>query len=168
MRDLDPAYRPAIEALLRAEGLDDLDDLSTVSTFDEVPLYSRYDQVDFAPALTTDQTNRLLITAAAWYLGVLYERNKDRDYYCMVSVLGWADQAGGGLLSPNFWLTRPSTGTLAHLRFNPPTSEYSAYTADALDGDPDYTLAEGLSHLPGGPYVERVYIRLNAWTHSAR
>ena len=165
--DADPAVKAGFRHLLELEGLDRLDELMRVDDFfEELPLYSRYAQLSFLDGLPVAERNRLLVRAAVSYLPVVldhardYYAGRDRDYFCMVAVQSWEDFDEGGLVTPYLWFANPSRGVFDHLRFDPPQSSYSAFVAEALDHDPSFMLNEGLRDLPGGPYVERVYVRL--------
>lgn len=105
------------------------------------------------------------IRAAAAHLPVIVEHGWGHDFFCMLSILDWADFGHGGLVTPTFFHTNSGTrpdlrdprGILYYLRFDPPTGRYSAFVADALDDDPDYLVSEDLTSTAG---VARVFVRL--------
>lgn len=53
---------------------------------------------------------------------------------------------------------RRPRGILDYLHFNPPTSPYSAFVADALDNDPSLITQEAPQH------DHRVYVRPTPWS----
>lgn len=165
MNEFNSPFKRDFENLIRVEGLDLLEDLMTASTFEEVPICSRDARLSFLGDLPPASKNRLLVQAARWYLGVIikfsesYFAGRAYDYFCMLSVTDWESFEEDDLVRVSFWHTNPSRGILGYLEFEPPRSKYSAFVADALDRDPSFDIFEGLSDLPDGPSVERVYAR---------
>jgi hypothetical protein len=167
---VDPRFAVGFARLIHQQLLDDLDSfLEPVEDFDEPPLYSQYAQLAFLDGLTTDQKNRLLIRAAVAHLPRIVGHGRGHDFYCMVSILDWGDFEDGGLICPAFWYTNPSTrpaladprGILDYVHFNPPTSHYSRFVADALDHDPAYLIHDDSG--TGDPWTRRVYVRLGLY-----
>jgi hypothetical protein len=164
---IDPRFAAGFERLIRDQFLDDLDGfLTRVELFDEPPLYSRFDQLTFLDGVPVEERNRLLVRAAAAHLPAIVGHARGHDSFCMLSILGWEDFDGGSLITPTFFVTNPSTrpdpedprGILDYLCFDPPTSHYSAFVADALEHDPRYLIHEDLGSTPG---VMRVYVRID-------
>lgn len=167
---IDPRFAADFARLIHHQRLDDLDAfLKPVELFDEPPLCSRLDQLAFLDGLPTEQKNRLLIRAAVAHLPRIVEHGRGHDFSCMVSILGWDEFEDGGLIRPAFWYTNPSNrpdpadprGILDYLHFNPPTSRYSMFVADALDHDPAYLIHDDDAETD--PWTRRVYVRLGRY-----
>lgn len=161
--ELDTRFKTEFENLIQIEGLDDLEQFAeVVDLFEEVPLYSRFSQLSFLNDLPPNEQNRILIRAGAWYLRFIIEylTRHDCDSFCMLTIRDWEDFPQGGLITPSFWYTNPSQGTLDQIHLQPPDSAYSDFVAEALDHDPSLKINEYLSFLPGEPHVERVYVQL--------
>ncbi|MFB9890472.1 Imm15 family immunity protein [Planobispora takensis] len=167
--DLDPRFKTELVRLIRDEGLDQFGELMEADPFEEVPLYSRYAQLEFLDTLCVSEKNRVLIRAAVAHMVKVVEYSRDYyedrscDYLCMVSVVGWEDSDGRSeLLIPNLWIGNMRDDRLRSMRLHPAQSRRSEFVADALDGDAGLTLSEGLSHFLGESYVDRVYVRLKS------
>ena len=63
-----PDYSAEFQELLAAEGLTDLRIFASAETFDEVPIYSRYTQLDFLGRVPVAARNRAMILAAVRHL----------------------------------------------------------------------------------------------------
>jgi len=170
--DLDPRFTDDFERLIRLEKLDDLEGfMQLVGLFEEVPLYSRISQLSFLRGLSPTEKNRIsysrgsLVSTSHHRLLARVLRRSNYDFFCMISVLDWEDFNEDGLLTPTFWYTNPSRGD--QISLESPSSTYSTFVADSLDRDPSFKIREGLAHLPGGPYIERVYAQLVAWLGSS-
>jgi hypothetical protein len=154
-----------IQGLLRQNDWGDFSGwLVELQDFDEVPLYSGYDQVAFLSHLPYEQRNRLLLCAAAVYLGRLVEyledrrqRGHDDDCFCMLSVLEWEEweESGGeSLLLPAMWFTNPSKDVLSYV----PLAVASGAQADAVRAwlpEGDFLVCRNT--LAGDP-IQRVYV----------
>lgn len=170
---LDPRFAAGFARLIRHQRLDALDSfLESVDDFDEPPLYSQFAQLAFLDGLTTEQKNRLLIRAAVAHLPRIAEHLRGHDFFCMVSIVNWADFEDGGLITPAFFCTdlsvRPRSadprGVLDYIPFTPPTSRYSTFVADALGHDPAYLIHDD----PGKDlWTTRVYVRLGPYWSNA-
>lgn len=161
---MEPRFRADFERLLAEQDLTDLDGLMTYpGYFDELPLYSSYDQLAFLDDLTVPERNRVLVRAGAAHLGTILEHarhyyaGRPFDYHCELSVTEWDEFEEGGLITPRFLYLNPSRGYFKHAQYTPPTSPYSDFVATCLDHDPDYTLSEELATDPNAhPWVRRV------------
>lgn len=161
--NVDPRYEEQIEDLLKEQDLWDLDDLmllDRLDDFDEVPLYSRFDQLSFLDGVSMADGNRILIRAAVRHLGQVIEHSRsyfesrDRDFFCMVSITDWDSSDGtSDWLQPALWLARPSNPVMAPMRIYEPRSAHSRFVAEAIDGEPDYLINEGLARFPGPMHI---------------
>ncbi|WP_433462419.1 hypothetical protein [Spirillospora sp. CA-128828] len=129
--------------------------------YDEPPLYAQYHQLRFLNSLPTDEKNGVLVRAAVRHLRTLIDHG--HDLYCMLSIQGWDEWENGGLLDPRFFNAAPDhrpdprdpRTILDCLRFDPPTSRYSAFVANALDHDPALIFHENIASHD----EPRVYVR---------
>lgn len=107
--------------LLRAERLDDIGRLLRKRSWDEVPLYSRNENISFLNDLGVAEASRILVTYAVNYLENIFEFAKSRDrkdIVMMVSVLGWDDfeAVPPEPLRPQFWICTDSPKELVRFR----------------------------------------------------
>jgi Immunity protein 15 len=174
--ELEQPFRAAFDALLAAEGHTQLSDYLEVTTFDEVPLYSRFDQLSFLDGLDSAEQNRLLIRAAVLHLAKIVDYAgrafEGRDDPClrMVSITGWWDSDADGwtstdgttrLLTPNFWIGNLRSAQMQSFTMDSASGKSAQFVADALDRDPDYVLFEGWSAPGPDRFLRRVYVQLN-------
>ncbi|MBB5631201.1 Imm15 family immunity protein [Sphaerisporangium krabiense] len=164
--ELDPRFKTELFRLIHDEGLDRFGELMEATLFEELPLYSRYSQLQFLDPLSMSEKNRVLIRAAVAHMVKVveyshnYYADRTYDYVCMVSVTGWGDSDGRSeWLTPNLWIGNPRNDKLRSMRLYPAQGRQSEFVADALDGDAGLILNEGLSHFLGEPHVDRVYVR---------
>ncbi|PSK97177.1 hypothetical protein CLV63_109181 [Murinocardiopsis flavida] len=171
--DDDAAIAAGFRRLLHEQGLDRLDTFrEPLSTFDEPPLYARYDQLGFLDGLPVPERNRRLIRAAAAHLRAIVAHISGHGTWCMLAIHGWEGFDAGGLLRPTFCTAslesrpdpRDPRTVLDYLRFDPPQSRFSAFTAHALADTPDCAIEEDLVSTPG---VQRVYVRLGRYWSAA-
>lgn len=142
----DVSYAPRFDALLAEEGLLDPAVLSSVESFDEVPLYSRLTQIEFLASHPVAEQNRLLIQAALRHLDRVRAHVRKgpparfRHLLTLVSVTGWwVDQEGGGvctdgtseILCPHFWIGDLEHEKLRNFRLYQPTSRCAAFVQRA-------------------------------------
>jgi hypothetical protein len=164
--DLEPRLREKFSELIRSEGLDELSEPILLDDyFDEVPLYSRYAQLDFLRGMSTDRKNRVLVAAAVWHLESIVSRlqgraeNEPLDYMCMVSIADWEYfDADGDLITPQFWCANPSRGVFEHLRIYAPTSRYSEFVSSVIGGSESLEVGENYGRANTVGHVERVYV----------
>ncbi|QUH00632.1 hypothetical protein HUO13_07205 [Saccharopolyspora erythraea] len=160
----DIQFKAEFKRLVEQEYLADLDGLMIVDDyFEEMPLWSRIDRIDFLGSLPVAEKNRTLIRAAVWYLEIILEHarqyyaGREFDFYGMVSVFDEQEFEDGEILPISFWLSNPSRGVYDQLESSPPRSGFARFVAECLDHDPDYQLNETYaSYLPG---VDRVLIQ---------
>jgi hypothetical protein len=178
----DPEFREfgdEFARLLAEEGLDDLSQFLTAETFEEVPLFSRYAQIDFLGDLDTARRNILTIRFAVAHLGSIQRYARERRAAApgrqpdpclrMVTVTDWWDYGDDGVeynngtrdvLSPHFWVGDLGSPKMAAFRMHPPDSAYSAFVRSALEGVPSVALHEGWSSDDRDRLLSRVYIEL--------
>jgi len=161
-----PPYASNFENLIRIEGLDKLDDLMSASTFEEVPIYSRYSHIKFLNNESVADRNRILVRSAAAYLRVIvdyskdYYRNHAYDYYCMVSITDWERiDEGKEPIDSNFWYTNPSRGVLDLIPMWPVRSKQGLYVENTLAGSEIYEVNENIERCEDGNMTGRIYIR---------
>ncbi|MCP9948689.1 Imm15 family immunity protein [Actinomadura madurae] len=164
----DPEYEADFQRLIIEQRIDRHEffrDLQDDFGFDEPPLYAQYHQLSFLDGLPTAEKNAVLIRAAVRHLRTLIDHST--ALYCMLSIQGWDEWQNNGLLDPRFFIAAPDhhpdpagpRGILDYLHFNPPTSPYSAFVADALDNDPSLITQEAPQH------DHRVYVRPTPLVH---
>ncbi|MFC5186796.1 Imm15 family immunity protein [Actinomadura harenae] len=150
------------DALLAGEGLDDLDGFfGPVEDFDEVPLYSRYAQLEFLSGLPWPERNALLVRRAVECLARLAVRAAERgegDFFAMVTVAGWDEYHDGGFLMPSIWYTRPSNGTLACLDLVAAADADARFVADAVSAVAGARVLRVRSSEAEPSRFERVYV----------
>jgi hypothetical protein len=153
------------QELLRQEGWDDFPRwIVELQDFDEVPLYSRYAQIDFLSHLPFPERNRLLVRTAADYLARLVTYVEDlkssgqsADLFCMLSILDWDDwdeSEGQSLLTPAMFITNPSREILSYMPLAITSSPHGELIKSWLPQG-DFLVCDNA--LPD-PRVERVYV----------
>jgi hypothetical protein len=160
-------YAANFESLIRLEGLDDLDSLMKTTSFEEVPLFSRYAHVSFLAHETVDNRSAILIRAAVSYLRVIlahskeYYRGRMYDYCCMVSVTDWEqlDDAREPV-TPNFWYTNPSVGVLDRIDLVSADNEQARFVLSALVDAKRFKICMNRSAAQAGGVAPRIYIVL--------
>ncbi|MFF4339383.1 Imm15 family immunity protein [Kitasatospora sp. NPDC001540] len=151
--------------LLADEELDSFDDfLHPLTTFDEVPLYSRYSQLDFLAPLTRPEANAWLVRAAVTYVERLATDVADRadDFFCMVSITGWEEYRDDGFLTPSIWYTRPGNGVLDHLDLTAATGPEARFTAEAIAGTDGARVLTSTASAARPFSIERLYVTVPA------
>jgi hypothetical protein len=163
--DLPPELRAEFDRLLAEQDLADLDGLMTYDGyFDELPLYSTYDQISFLDGYSPEERNKILIQAAVGHLPKILDHarkwyaGRDHDYFCMVSVTDWEYIDDGEPVVPRFLYGNPSRGYFDHAVFSPPASRFSEFTAEAIG--PGYQLSEEVIEDNGRPRIERVFVQV--------
>jgi hypothetical protein len=143
----DPRFAADFRRLVRKEGLDDLDALMTVKSYQALPLFSRSSHISFLDGLSTAEKNVVLIRAGAWYLTVVMQHAfslaAEPDLYCALSVHDRIAYEDGDLLDIRFFLTNPSKGHLDLSLLASPDSGFARYVGDCLDNNPAFVVKEG-------------------------
>ncbi|MFD8595648.1 Imm15 family immunity protein [Kitasatospora sp. NPDC059646] len=151
--------------LLADEDLDSFEEfLGPLETFDEVPLYSRYSQLDFLAPLTRPEANAWLVRAAVTYLERLAAHVAGRadDFFCMVSITGWDDYRDGDFLTPSIWYTRAGNGVLDHLSLTPATGDEARFVTEAVAGTDGAQVLTSASSAAGRFPLPRLYVTVPA------
>lgn len=113
-----------IDALLRREKLDDLSGFLEYETFEEVPLFSRYQNISFLSRLTVHDRNTVLIGFALRHLDRIIQYaakhldvNAFSNYFAMLSIIDWDECTPEyGQILPCFWITSKATEILPCMR----------------------------------------------------
>lgn len=112
-----------IQQLIKKEGLKDPAlFFADYDTLEEIPLFSRWDDISFLSLLSFDEKNKILLNSAIKLVTnqtKLAENwlGKDRsaDFLACVTLTGWNDAEKMGSLRPNILLTRRKKWLLSHL-----------------------------------------------------
>jgi hypothetical protein len=140
-------YLDEFDALLHEERTYDPEVFRDVTTFEEVPLYSRYHQVEFLNALPVVERNRELVRAAVRHLDLIHDyfsADGGREHILrLVSVTGWwvDDGAGGGrcddgtseLLVPHFWFGNLNDVRMQNFTLGRPVSRCADFVSHTVD-----------------------------------
>jgi hypothetical protein len=175
--EIDERYREPLGELVTRHGLDDLSSFLAVSEYEETPLYLRYSELDFMRGLSFRDQNRLLIVTAALQIREVTRQLLEmhgpatpRQLF-MVSVSDWWQIDSGvwkevdgsnGLLTPAIWFGDFESNALRGFHPAPPSTVGSTFVEECLRRDSAFALHEGISNAPGGPYLERVYVRIRS------
>ncbi|QIS15363.1 hypothetical protein F5544_37685 [Nocardia arthritidis] len=169
--ETDDRYRRYFDDLFHEEGWHDLSPIMHVKTFDELPMYSRLDQLGFLEGLSIEDQNRLMIEAATIRLSEIREiecrRQAERDGYLhMVSVTGWWDRSVGGLeindgtkwlLCPNYWVGNMDAPEMQGFCMEVGRSPATEFVDAAVRGECEI-FDSWYRRLDAEPYIARVYI----------
>jgi hypothetical protein len=144
-----------------------------VDVFDEVPVYSRFHQLEFLSKLGFAEANSILIKLAALYLEAIVsyaakqERRSGKTILRMVSVTGWLQESNSGQMNfdgsadfvrPNIWLGNFDNPKLANFSVWPVVSPAGLFVKAAMDNDDRFAVVEGAPDRFGAPSPARVYI----------
>jgi len=112
-----------IHNLIKKEGLDDPKVyFSEYETFEELPLFSRWNDISFLSHLSFDEKNKVLLKVAMNLLKKNATLAKSivndvelADFFSCITITGWDDAAEMGSLRPNILLTRRKKWLLSNL-----------------------------------------------------
>jgi hypothetical protein len=140
----EPRFAARFEAMLAAHGIADPQVWAEVETFDEVPIYSRFSELEFLDELSIAEKNRELILAAVRQLERIEEhfraQGHDPDrYFRLVSITDWwvDGERGGGtctdgtteLLTPHIWIGNAEDEDLENFKVYPRRSACASFVA---------------------------------------
>jgi hypothetical protein len=166
-------YQRAFRQLLAEERIGDPAVFMDVDVFDEVPVYSRFQELGFLSPLPYVEANEVLIKSTALYLDriVSYASRQapvpGKTILRMVSVTGWQHEdesrrmnydGSFDFLRPNIWLGNFANPKLNNLRFWPVGSPAGSFVKSAINDDHRFRVLEGRPDKFGGPSPDRVYI----------
>ncbi|MCL2892221.1 Imm15 family immunity protein [Brenneria tiliae] len=159
-----------MKRLLHKEGLDKVDVYyADYDSFEEVPLFSRWNQISFLSSLSFDEKNKLFIKKGTELVSYFYKKSKEyldkdeqKDYFICMSLTGWDDCEEINCLTPNIVLSRRKGWLLTNLKLKKTgtdeerlVKEYLSYLALT---DFDVFVSEG------GKANKRVYVVQNSIT----
>ena len=161
MRKIDQEF----DRLIRKEKLDDIGALLVPREWDEVPLVSRVQRIDFLGELDAKEKSRLLLIRAVGHLRRILafaEEHKRKDLVVMISIADWGnlDADEPEPVIPNFWICTHPARDLVQFRLKPGASENARRaiewlgSADLLDG---HEVLENVV-LEEDPDLRRVYV----------
>jgi hypothetical protein len=121
---------PHVSRLLQLEGLRPEEFVKPISEYDEVPIYTRLDRLDFLSGFSHEERSIALLALALDFLEQVIVRaaslpvSQLSEFFVMITVLDWENFHGGGIVTPCFWTTSRATEELSPMRLVPPfTSE---------------------------------------------
>ncbi len=145
------AFAADFNDLLMAEGIYDPATFSYTEVFDEVPIYSRLDQLDFLDGMSVAERNRLLVLAAvahldritSYFASVVVSGEAPDPCIRLVSVTGWwIDHEGGGgectdgtkeILRPHIWIGNVYAERMRTFKVRSGRSACAGFVESALD-----------------------------------
>jgi hypothetical protein len=166
-------YVDRFREMLDEEQIGDPAAFLDVDVFDEVPVYSRFQQLGFLSGLSFAEANSVLIRLTALYLDTVVSysanqpRQKGKTILRMVSVTGWLneDDSGqmnfdglSGFVRPNMWLANFDNPKLSHFSIWPAVSPAGLFVRMAMNDDGRFAVVEGPPERFGAPSPNRVYI----------
>lgn len=112
-----------IQNLIKKEGLDNLSVyFAAYDTFEEIPLFSRRNDISFLSHLSFDERNKILLKAAMDLLKKnakaaksIYKGVEIADFFSCITITGWDDAIEMGSLRPNILLTQRKKWLLSNL-----------------------------------------------------
>lgn len=113
-----------VKQLIEKEGLDN-EDLyyADYETFEEIPLFSRWSQIDFLKERPFDDNNLLLISHAitlsenANNLAYTKLGGEHSEYFCCVTLTKWDCVAEINCITPNLYITRRKSWVFSYVKF---------------------------------------------------
>lgn len=166
-------YADKFRKVLDEEQIGDPAVFLDVDVFDEVPVYSRFHQLEFLSGLSFAEANSILIRLAVLHLervvsyAAKHERRGGKTILRMVSVTGWLNESESGQMNfdgltgfvrPNIWLANLSNPKLSNFSVWPAESPAGLFVKVAMDDDDRYAVVEGPPDRFGAPSPARVYI----------
>ncbi|WP_067707281.1 Imm15 family immunity protein [Erwinia sp. ErVv1] len=112
-----------IHQLIKKEGLDDPDIfLAEYDTFEEVPFFSRWNDIKFLSHLSFDEKNKILLKSAIdlvtknqRVINSIITNSQLADFFACITLTGWDDALEMGSLKPNILFTRRKNWLLSNL-----------------------------------------------------
>lgn len=170
---VEQSYTDKFREILDEEQIGDPAVFLDVDVFDEVPVYSRFDQLDFLSGLSFAEANGNLIRLTALYLNtvVSYAANQElrneKTILRMASVTGWLNENDSGQMNfdgstgfvrPNIWLANLDNPKLSYFSVWPVASPAGMFVSAAMNDDSRFAVVEGRPESFGAPSPTRVYI----------
>lgn len=153
-----------IANLLKKEGFDN-DQLyySDYETFEEIPLFSRWNHIEFLKKRARDDNNKLLISHAitlSKHAITLASNNLKKDYleyFCCVTLTHWDCIDEINCITPNLYISRRKSWLLSNIKLHSTSSEKESIAKRYIQelGLSDY---EAYISSPLGGDINRVYI----------
>jgi hypothetical protein len=157
--------------VLADEALADLRVFADVQVFEELPIYSRYKQIEFLDGLNIADQNRELILAGVRHLDRIDEYFRAQEdnlagIVRMVSITDWwvDGERGGGtctdgsteILTPHIWLGNLGHERMSRFRVFPPRSRAALFVVGAVG--PGYDVFDSELNEINAWCPDRVYI----------
>lgn len=145
-----------IQKLIKKEGLNNPEIyFADYDTFEEIPLFSRWNDISFLSHLSFDERNKILLKNTinlvmknAKLAEDMIGKVQSADYLACITLTGWDDAKEVGSLRPNILLTRRKKWLLSNLNLKESNfleenltrdyltsisaSEFSALTSDGF------------------------------------
>jgi hypothetical protein len=166
-------YLQEFQDVLREEEIADPEVFLDVDWYDNVPVYSRFRQLDYLSSLPFAEANRILIRCTVLYLERIvafageHGRVPGKTILRMSSITGWQNEnderqrnydGTTGFVKPYIFLANLDHEGLRDFALYPVTSPAGRFTEDAVNGDDRFAVAEGRPDKFGQPSPMHVYI----------
>jgi hypothetical protein len=166
-------YKHEFETVLAQLGIADPAVFLDVDWYEDMPVYTRFHQLDYLSSLSFDEANRILIRCTALYLervvasAAQHGGVPGKTILRMAAITGWLDQNDDrqlnydgttDFLTPYIFLANLDHPGLRDFTLYPVTSPAGHFTEDAVSGDDRFAVAEGQPDKFGGPSPEHTYI----------
>jgi hypothetical protein len=122
---------PHFLKLLQQEDLRPEDFVKPISEYDEVPIYTRLDRLDFLRGFSHEERSVALLALSIEFLEKVIARaaslpvSQLSEFFVMITLLDWDRFHDGGVVTPCFWTTSRAAEELSSMRLVPP------FTAEA-------------------------------------
>lgn len=166
-------YLQAFENVLAEEGIADPRVFLDVDWYKDMPVYTRYRQLDYLSSFSFAEANRILIRCSAMYLQRLIALASQRGGVSgktilrMVSVTDWDDENDSrqrnydgtvAFVAPYIFVINLDHPGLRNFALHPVASPAGRFTQDAVDGDDRFAVAEEGPDKFGQPSPSHTYI----------
>ncbi|WP_336852488.1 Imm15 family immunity protein [Pseudescherichia vulneris] len=156
-----------IQNLIKKEGLDNLGVyFAAYETFEEIPLFSRWNDISFLSHLSFDERNKVLLKAAIDLLEKNAKAAKSiakgvemADFFSCITITGWDDAIEMGSLRPNILLTQRKKWMLSNLNLKQSDVPEANLIKDYLSSISDLNYSTFISN--GFEKNKRVYVIAN-------
>jgi hypothetical protein len=167
------AYSDRFTEILDEQQIGDPAVFLDVDVFDEYPVYSFLDQLDFLSKISFSEANVILIRLAALYLERVVSYAAKRKHaggkviLRMLSINGWLQRGDSGqmnfdgsadFMQPYIWRADLDDPKLSNFTVWPAVSPAGLFVKASMGNDDRFAVAEGPPDKFGAPSPARVYI----------
>lgn len=119
-------FEKEMEKLKKKEGLDDLSIFfADYETFEEIPLFSRWNNISFLSSLTFNEKNKVLVESSINIVSLCLKEAENYlkkeeldDYFICTTLTGWDDYDEINCLNANIFISRRKSWLLTHLNLS--------------------------------------------------